>query len=173
MQDRTPFRQNSREVFIWSIMNPDLSESRKAIAIVSQLRGAAAELGREILAATLVNGGPINGIQADPMTYVMHILAENYAVLGEEQRLHVLTDLMTFARRQGEITDHLISRFDAVRLRASQQGQMQVSIQGLTWILLRAIGMSEQQLIILLQPLGGQLPGTLQQYRDLKNVAHC
>ena len=121
VQDRTPFRQYSREVLIWSIMNPDLSESRKAAAIVSQLRGAAAELGREILAATLVNGGPINGIQADPMTYVMQTLSESYAVLGEEQRLHVLTELMmTFARRQGEITDHLISRFDAVRFRAGQ-----------------------------------------------------
>ena len=132
MAERTPFRQYSREILIWSIMNPDLSESRKAAAIVSQLRGAAAEIGREIPANTLVTGGPINGVQADPMTYVMHILAENYAVLGEEQRLHVLTELMTFSRRQGELTDHLISRFDAVRLRASQQGQMQVSIRGLT-----------------------------------------
>ena len=167
MADRKPFREYSRDVMVWSIMNPDLSESRKAAAIVSQLRGAAAELGREIPAQTLVAGGPINGVMADPMTYVMHILAENYAVLGEEQRLHVLTELMTFARRPNEITDHLISRFDAVRLRASQQGQMQVSIQGLTWILLRAIGCSEQQLITLLQPLNGQLPGTLQQYREL------
>ena len=167
MAGRKPFCEYSRDIMVWSIMNPDFSESQKAAAIVSQLRGAAAEIGREIPAHTLVAGGPINGVIADPMTYVMHILAENYAVLGEEQRLCALTELMTFARRPNEITDHLISRFDAVRLKASQQGQMQVSIQGLTWILLRAVGYTEQQLITLLQPLNGQLPNTLQQYREL------
>ena len=53
MAERTPSRQYSREVLIWSIMNSDLSDSRKAAAIVSQLRGAAAELRREIPVATL------------------------------------------------------------------------------------------------------------------------
>ena len=97
----------------------------------------------------------------------MHTLAENYAVLGEEQRLHVLTELMTLTRRSGELTDHMLTRFDAVRIRAAQQGQMQLSIPGLTWILLRAVGCNEQQLITLLQPLAGQLPANAVQYREL------
>ena len=101
---------------------------------MSQLQGAAAELGREIPANVLIQGGLINGALTDPMTYVMHTLAENFAVLGEEQRLHVLTELMTFTRKPGELTDQLLTRFDAVRTRAAQQGQMQLSIQGLTWI---------------------------------------
>ena len=149
-QEQYPFRQWVHEVMIWSIMKADLNESRKAAAILSQLRGAAAEFAREIPPQIIVQGGVVNGTPTDPMTYLIHALAENYSALGEEQRLHAMTEMMSFQRKPGELTDQLLTRFDSVRMRAIQQGQLNMSIQGLTWLLLRAIGISDNDLINLL-----------------------
>ena len=106
----------------------------------------------------------------------MHTLAGSYAVLGEEQRLSVIEDLYTFSRNQGELTEQLLTRFDAVRLRAAQQGQVHMSFEGLTFILVRALGCTDQQLITLLQPLNGQMPTTVGQYHDfimrLRRMSH-
>ena len=94
----------------------------------------------------------------------------------KKQRFHAMSELTGFQRRSGERTDQLLTRFDSVRMRAVQQGQMNMSIQGLTWILLRAIGMSENDFINLLQPLQGQMPSTAQEYRELllriRRMAH-
>ena len=104
------FRQWSRDVLLWSIMHQDANESRKVAAIVSVFRGAAQELFSEIPPQIILQGGPVNGIQTDPVTYVMHMLAENYAQLGEEVRLSSLTEFLNFQRRSGEMTDELITR---------------------------------------------------------------
>ena len=55
------------------------------------------------------------------MTYVTHLLAEQYIELGEDQRLHSLQEMLAFSRRPGELTDQLISRFGSVRMHAAQQ----------------------------------------------------
>ncbi|MFM7981839.1 MAG: hypothetical protein ACKPKO_21225, partial [Candidatus Fonsibacter sp.] len=68
----------------------------------------------------MVQGGPVTGIMADPITYIMHLFAENYAQLGEEVRLSSLTELLSFQRGAGEITDELLTRCDAARTRAVQ-----------------------------------------------------
>ena len=124
----------------------------------------------------LVQGGPINGVQTDPLTYIMHLLAENYAQLGEEVRLSSLTELLSFQRRAGEMADELLTRFDAVRMRAVQMGQLDISPQGLSWMLLKSVGVSDSQLLQLMQPLDNQLPNTPQQYRELlqriRRMAH-
>ena len=123
-----------------------------------------------------MQGGPVNGVPTDPLTYIMHLLAENYAQLGEEVRLSSLTELLSFERRAGEMTDELLTRFDAVRMRAVQMGQLDISPQGMSWMLLKAVGVSDSQLLQLLQPLDNQLPATPQQYRDLlqriRRMAH-
>ena len=136
-------------------MGGDLSESRKAACVLSQLDGAPAEYGRDILPDVLANGGLVNGVMADPMMYLMHSLAGNYSVLGEEQRLQGMTDIMSYARRPGERTDELLTIFDAIRMRAPQTGQLQMSISGLKWLVSKAIWCNGSQLICLLQPHAG------------------
>lgn len=70
-----------------SIMSQDLTDGRKAAAVVSQLQGAAAELAAEILAQVLLADGQMNSVATEPLTFVMHQLAENHGELGEETRL--------------------------------------------------------------------------------------
>ena len=81
-----PFRQWSRDVLLWSIAS-DMEPARKAAAVMLTLRGAARELSRQIPPQAVVAGGLINGVQVDPLTYVMHALQERFGNLGEEIRV--------------------------------------------------------------------------------------
>ena len=79
------FREWSRDVLLWQLRSdPDSDDSRRAAAIVAQLRGSARAWSQQIPAGVLLNGGAINGVPTDPVTFVMHSLAERFAILGEE-----------------------------------------------------------------------------------------
>lgn len=166
MADRYPFRTWARHVLIWSILT-DLDARRKAAAVILQLRGGAAELIESLPPQAIIAGGVINGVNVDPMTFLMHALSERYAQLGEETRLSAITELMNFARHGRERVDDLITRFDRIRQRANQEGQMTMSVQGLSWILLRACQVNDTQLLTLLQPFGGLFPADAGQYATL------
>ena len=137
MESTTPFRHWTRDILVWSIPSP-LNVQRKCAAVVLALRGTAAELARGLPAQALLHGGQINGQAADPMTFLMHALSERFSQLGEETRLQAMTELKSFGRRGRERVDDVISGFDTVRERATREGQMMMSIQGLSFILLRA-----------------------------------
>jgi len=86
-----------------------------------RLAGGAADLVETIPPQASIGGG-INGVNVDPMTYLMHALSERYAQLGEEARLATMTDLLTFTRRGHERVDDLITRFERIRMRAQAEG---------------------------------------------------
>ena len=167
METRYPFRNWSRDIMVWSILNSDLDARRKCAAVILQLRGGAEELVRALPPQAIIAGGHINGVQVDPMTFLMHSLSERYSQLGEETRLAALTDLMNFHRQGQERIDALITRFDTIRQRANQEGQLAMSMQGLAWILLRACAVNDTQLMTLLQPFGGLFPADAAQYQQL------
>ena len=95
------------------------------------LKGTAYEFCRTIPPMTLIHGGAINGHHVDPLTYIMHALAERFADLGEELRLTSITDLFNFSRQGNERIDELITRFDLIRQRSFDLGQLTMSITGL------------------------------------------
>ena len=79
-----------------------------------------------------------------------------------------MADLFGFHRNPNERIDEVLSRFDVIRLRSQEQGQMMMSIQGLSFLLLKAIGVTDQQLLTLLLPFNGNYPGTELQYQQLQ-----
>lgn len=166
-ENHYPFRQWTRDVMLWSIAS-DMEPSRKTASVMLVLKGAAKELSRQIPPQAIVDGGLINGVQVDPLTYLMHALQERFGNLGEEVRVQAITELMGFNRKGNEPIDALLVRFDSIRARAAEQGGAIVSVQGVTWILLRAIGISDQQLIHLLTPFNGQFPATEMELTQLK-----
>ena len=169
MQQTYPFRRWMQDVLLWSVAS-DLDGSRKAALLIMQLKGGAQELARGYPPQTLIQGGLINGVQADPLTYIIHGLAERFAALGEELRLGSITELLSFSRNnhQHERIDEILVRFDVARQRAHDEGQLTVSITGLTWLLLRAVGVSDVQLLQILTPFGGNFPQTEQELQLLK-----
>ena len=162
-----PYHEWARDVLLWSIMS-DWDASRKAAAVLSQLTGSAQEFARQIPPRALIAGGAINGVQVDALTWVMHELAVRYARLSEEVRISSLSELFEFRAHAGEKIDMLLDRFDTVRARAAEQGRLTVSWEGLSWILVKAVGISDNQLVQILQPYQGVLPSNQGQFDQLR-----
>ena len=89
------FKRWSRDIMVWSIYS-DLDASRKAAAIVMALQDSAGEFATTIPGPALVQGGMVNGVHVDPMTFLMHALTEKYGQMAEEQRLMVMVALENF-----------------------------------------------------------------------------
>ena len=167
MAHRYPFRHWAQDVLTWSIA-AEGDPSRKAALLTMSLKGTAYEFCRTIPPMTLIHGGAINGHHVDPLTYIMHALAERFADLGEELRLTSITDLFNFSRQGNERIDELITRFDLIRQRSFDLGQLTMSITGLAYILLRACEVNDSELLQLLLPLQGRFPNDEQEFQVLK-----
>ncbi|MCP4837774.1 MAG: hypothetical protein GY894_00220, partial [Planctomycetes bacterium] len=140
-QDRTPpswspemrnytFREWSRDVLLWQLRSdPNIDDSRRAAAIVAQLRGSARVWSQQIPPQILLNGGNLNGVHADPVTYVITGLAERFGVLGEEARIGAMADLFGFHRSPNGGGDELMTRDDVIRSRSQEQRQMMIATE--------------------------------------------
>jgi hypothetical protein len=135
--------------------------------LLQVLRGGARELTRDLPDNIILQGGMLNGVRVDGMTYIMNLLGERYGQLGEESRLRAIKDLMEFDRRPQERIDDLITRFEVTRQRAAEGGNLVMSVEGLTYKLLRACKVSDHQFMNLLLPTQGRLPQT---DRELMNM---
>jgi hypothetical protein len=109
----------------------------------------------------------LNGQRVDGMTYIMNLLGERYGQLGEESRLRAIKDLMEFDRRPQERIDDLITRFEVTRQRAAEGGNLVMSVEGLTYKLLRSCKVSDHQFMNLLLPTQGRLPQTDREHMNL------
>ena len=105
----------------------------------------------------------------DPVTYRIAHMTQHFAPLSEEQRICAVSELMNFTRRQGESIDALLTRFMTLKFRAQTVGQAGVTMswEAYSWLLLKACGPNDTQLIQLLQPYGGRYPGTEPAHQEL------
>ena len=168
MQHRYSFRSWTQDLLIWSIAT-EMDPARKAALVVMSLRGTAQEYARAIPPQALIQGGHINGVAVDALTFLMHALAERFAALGDELRLTSLTDMFGFERSSPfEKIDELLTRFDITRQRAQEYGQLVISVPGLAWLLLKSCNVSDAQLLQVLTPFGGNFPQTEAELNVLK-----
>ena len=169
------FEEWSRDVAFWCVRD-ERDSTRRATAILTVLEGSAYHWAREQHPTTYMQGGLVNGVLVDPTTFVMHNIANKYAQVGEEARMQAMTDLMTFDREHNERIDELIDRFERVVGRANATGQLVMSMQGLVLVILRAVGVNEQQLERLLTPTLGLFPNNLQEFNNmltqLRRIGH-
>ncbi len=56
----------------------------RAAAIILPARGSAVESARALPAESIIDGGLVNRVQADPVTFLFQQLSEMHACLGEE-----------------------------------------------------------------------------------------
>ena len=144
----------------------EIQPARQAANVVMQLGGAARELVRHMSYDQITHRALLLG----------H-LASNDAPLGEECRLTAMTELMQCRRNPGESTDSLLARYQGITFRAETGGAgMTMSFGGYSWLLLRACGVSQGQLITLLQPTNSRFPTTEAEYSALtmaiRRIAH-
>ena len=146
---------------IWCILAIDMDQCQQCAAIINQLRGDAAQVGLNLSYLDMTQGGLVQGVQQDPFNYLLYQLAQAFAPLGEEARMQAMRELMSFQRDRNETIDSLLSKIRITRWKAAMgNAGIQMSWEGYTWILLRTIGVSSQDLISILQPVQGQFPST-------------
>ena len=163
-----PFRYWMQDLLAWTILATDLDAPQQSAAIILQLKGPARDLCRNMSFADMSQGGQVGGNQVDPVTFLLSHLSMNFAPLGEEQRLSAVTELMHFARQRGESIDALLSRFMTLRFRAAQgQAGVTMSWEGYSWLVLRACGVSTNQLMQLLQRFDDKYPSDEREYNTL------
>ena len=160
------FRSYMTDLSLW-IMLTDLAPHQQVSAIILRLGGAARDIARTMQPQEIINGGMRDGQMLDPVSYLVGALHARFAVLEEESRLQCMTEMLAFRRRGGENIDSLLTRYDTVKQRAAIEGQFVMSVEGCSLQILRACSISPQQLFILLQPFGGQLPQNDDQYNQL------
>ena len=137
-------------------------------AVILRLSGAAKDLARTLTPNEILNGGRSDGgVQLDPLSYLVLGLHARFAPLGEETRLQAMTDLLSFGRRNGEGTNQVLTRYEIVRQRARTEGFFVMSTEGCALQLLRACGVSTNQMMQLLQPFNTNLPANEQQLNTL------
>eukprot|EP00974_Lingulodinium_polyedra_P021997 2122856-Lingulodinium_polyedra.AAC.1 len=77
---------------------------------------------RMISPQEMMNGGFTNGVQVDPVTYLLGALHARFSALEEKSRLACMLELLAFSRRPGENINGLLARYDAVRQCAAFEG---------------------------------------------------
>ena len=149
------------DLVLWSTATEVPVERQAAIAAL-QITGSARELIRDIPPEQLRDGWidpqtqqhiKITGL----MVLVQH-LARRYAPMEQETSTKAISELLNFVRLPHETIDELLVRFDILRNRAQVRGGLGINIQGLSWMLLRALQMGPEDWDKFLQVNGGQLP---------------
>ena len=167
MEATYSFRDYAQDTLVWCITT-DLQPHQQCAAIVQRLGGAARVLSRQMTPVEMMQGGMINGQAVDPVTLLFHALQQRFAPLQEETRLAALTAFMTFQRRPNERINELLTRFEAIQHRAESEAGFNMSYEGLSYTLLRIVGVNDTQLLQLLHPFNGNFPNTQQQYLALQ-----
>ena len=130
MERSYSFLDWTQDLLTWSILS-DMDPPRQCAAIITQLEGSARLLARNMTFDDITRGGVIGGQQQDPVTFLLTHLAQQFAPLGEEQRLRYVNELMNFDRLPRESTDDMLTRYMTVRFRA-QQGPGNPQL-GMSW----------------------------------------
>ena len=168
-----PFSVWIKDLMTWSLIVSDIDMSQQTAMVIMNLEGAAKEIARQLTFVEMTTGGTItdeNGVasQHDALSYLLYHLAHRFAPLGEEARLQAMAELYNFTRKSNEHIDGLITRFETVRHRAREQdGGITINWEGTSWLLVKAVGCSQQQLLTLLQPFNSTMPRTEVEYGQL------
>ncbi len=160
------------DISLW-VMLTDLQPHQQCAVITMRLGGSAREMARMITPQEMMFGGARNGVNMDPMTYLLGALQLRFADLEEESRLSSMTEMLAFTRRTGESINALLARHEIVRQRASVEGQFVMSIEGCALQILRACSIQPQHLFTLLQPFRGQMPQNDDQFHELCTQLRC
>ena len=109
----------------------------------------------------------MGGVHVDPASLLLAHLSAG--PLGEEARMQAMHELFAFHRRANETTDACLIRYRLIRWRAATGGAgAAMSWEGYTFFLLKAIGPSPQQLVLLLTPTNGRYPQTEAEFEALQ-----
>ena len=147
------------DLILWCTAT-EIPANRQAAIAALQVTGSARELVRELPPEVLRDGhvDPQTGQQLTGLMVLVQHLARRYAPMEQETSTKAISELLNFCRMQGETIDELLVRFDILRNRAIVRGGLGINVQGLSWMLLRAMQIGPEEWDKFLHFNGGQLP---------------
>ena len=166
METQYSFRAWTTDLVLWVLLT-DLTPAQQAAAISMRLGGEARNCVRAMSYNEIVNGGVVNGVQLDPVSYIIAGLDLRFAQMADESRLAAMSEFMAFAKYPHENINSLLTRYEVVRNRARTEGNFVMSIEGCALQIMRICHCNTQQFIQFLQPFGGRLPNTEVEFRDM------
>eukprot|EP00974_Lingulodinium_polyedra_P034906 3353471-Lingulodinium_polyedra.AAC.1 len=89
--------------------------NQQAAALQLGLSRVAREFALTIPPAAITNGAVINGVNTDPVTYLLYVLASRFEALEDERAFQLGSPLLEFVARPGERIDSVLTRFDMAR----------------------------------------------------------
>ena len=162
------YRTWTLEIQAWLNMTASRNTpTAQAASIQLALRGTARQFALTVPYSAITSGAAINGINADPVTYLMYALAGQFEQLEDERAMSSGNQILDFRARHGERIDELLTRFDMARAEAATVGASMDNWSILSTILLRACGVTANQTLQLLDWNAGRMPNNQQTYDTL------
>ena len=165
-----PFRTYLKDVRIWS-SSSELQAEAQGGAVVQRLGGVARELARDVDPAALrdgrqerdENGQPVfdwngNPVWVTGLELVLRGLAGKFGARDFETSVTSIIELITFRRLPGEPIDDCLGRFEIAKRRATDLGDFQMGVGGLSWMLLHQLRINKTHWPLLLSAFGGHFP---------------
>ena len=156
------------DLSLWTA-STDVEAHRQGPLAALQISGAARELVREIAPHVLRDGvvDPQTGNHVPGVMVLARTLAERYAPLETELQTQAMSELMSFSKIHSESVDQCLTRFDVLRHRAQQRAGLNMTPQGLSWLLLNGFKLRPDMWDRILAANDGHLPDTEQQFRQM------
>eukprot|EP00971_Amphidinium_carterae_P227043 4503581-Amphidinium_carterae.1 len=171
-ETRCSFRQWYRDVSLWSAAT-DVPVQAQAAAICMRLGGAAKELTKEVEMNILQNGmmvdlGDGQGQRhLNGVAVVLRGLSRRFAPAEGEQSVRALANIMAFQVLPNESVDEVLTRFEVVVSRASDEANFDAQPQAKAWMLLSGLKLPPEEWMHPLHPLNGRLPTTEAEFGQL------
>ena len=160
-----PFREWTRQLYPWlNLTSGRYTASNQAAAIQRGVTGAAQTLLIRVPPQFIQNGAIINGMQTDPITFLLYLLGNRWENTEDER---IITDgnaLLDFVVHPHEKFDAIITRWDIARKTAEDVGNGMNNFHMLTWWLFRKLHLKAETVVDILRDLDGKMPRTEEQY---------
>ena len=163
-----PLRTWIQDTRLWSV-GTDVEEAKQGPVCAMRVGGSAKALIRELDVNVLSNGGIFPDAQGQPqqltgLECLIRALQRRYGPLEQELEIHVIAEMLNFARGQNEDTDSVVNRFGLIKQRAFDGAGFNMSWIGYAFLLLTALGIHKASWPLLLAPTQGALPRTQQEF---------
>ena len=162
------FRSWLTDISHWCLRT-QMPPHEQALSIADNLGGTAREMTRTITPQEFLVGGQVNGVQLDPVSYIIAGLHSQFAQLDEETRIQAMCEFLAFNRRSSESINSMLARHEIVRNRARVDGRFDMGVEGVALQIVRILHFTPHQLVELLRTFGGSFPSNEGELRLMTN----
>ena len=160
-----PFRIWVRELYPWlNLTAGRYSPSNQAAAIQRGVTGAAYRLLIRVPPQYIQNGAVINGVQTDPITYLLYLMGNRWENTEDERITTDGTAIFDFQVNPRDGIDSILLDWDVARETAERVGAGLNNFHLLSMILFRKMGLRVETLQEILRDLDGHMPTNQRDY---------